>query len=58
MAIAEDKPEFVVDTSKRGEYEAREMAYDSYNDPYLIRYFSKAGTIKQMMQTGMVRDVS
>ncbi len=45
------KPDIEVDVKKKV---GSTIEYDAYNDPYLLRFFSKAGTIKQMMRTGMV----
>lgn len=45
------KPDIEVDTKKKV---GQTLDYDAYNDPYLLRFFSKAGTIKQLMRTGMV----
>ena len=45
------KPDIEVDLKKKV---GQTLDYDAYNDPYLLRFFSKAGTIKQLMRTGMV----
>lgn len=37
------QPEFVVSTKKLN---GPPEGYDAYNDPYLLRFFSKEGTIK------------
>lgn len=37
------KPDMEVDIKKKV---TSSIDYDAYNDPYLLRFFSKAGTIK------------
>jgi len=37
---------------------AEEKGYDAYNDPYMMRYLSKGSTIKQLVKTGLIDDVT